>query len=433
MNPQNTTIRNTVPSSVSDVVLLAKRLEIDELKHLQSRAHLVGVISHMVHALQAERGASSIYIASRGQRFEATRLKLVSESESVQRLLRDLILEESRASASSNARIVALLAWVLLGLDALSDLRARITSLRLSGSESVAAFSRIIAGLIALIFEVADASVDPDISRLLVSLFNLVEGKEFAGQERAVGALHFGSGRCDGPLKERLLYLIDAQARSFEVFLQFADASLHRKWADIENEDYTAELLRLRELLRAAPPGAVLDPALSDPWFACCSNRITAIWSIQRDLVEALQQHCATLIAKAEEALLDSEGLLRSLREAQPPRADAVDRFFDPQLAVEQSLSFAAAAPESSQQRPHSLIELLQAQSRHLADMEAELVSAKRALAERKVIERAKGVIMVRFGLSEDEAYTRMRKASMDRNMRLADMAEFLLAKAIPF
>jgi AmiR/NasT family two-component response regulator len=65
--------------------------------------------------------------------------------------------------------------------------------------------------------------------------------------------------------------------------------------------------------------------------------------------------------------------------------------------------------------------------------MEAELTSAKRALAERKVIERAKGVIMVRFGLSEDEAYTRMRKASMDRNMRLVDMAEFLLAKAIPF
>ncbi|HQA27528.1 MAG TPA: nitrate- and nitrite sensing domain-containing protein [Candidatus Competibacteraceae bacterium] len=433
MNPQSdTTIHDTVPLSVSDIVLLAKRLEIDELKRLQSRAHLVGVISHMVHALQAERGASSIYIASRGTRFEATRLKLVGESESVQHLLRDLILEESRNAASANARIVALLAWVLLGLDALSDLRARITSLRLSGSESVAAFSRIIAGLIALIFEVADASVDPDISRLLVSLFNLVEGKELAGQERAVGALHFGSGHCDGPLNERLLYLIDAQARSFEVFLQFADAPLCRKWADIENEDYTAKLLQLRGLLRAAPPGTKLDPALSDPWFACCSSRITAIWSIQRDLVAALQQHCATLIVKAEEALLDSEGLLRSLREAQPARADAVDRFFDPQLAIEQSLSFAAASPESSQQ-PRSLIELLQAQSRHLADVEAELASAKRALAERKVIERAKGMIMARFGLSEDEAYTQLRKASMDRNTRLVDMAEVLLAKTAPF
>ena len=42
--------------------------------------------------------------------------------------------------------------------------------------------------------------------------------------------LHFGAGRCDGPLKERLfLPDRDAQARSFEVFLQFADASLHRE------------------------------------------------------------------------------------------------------------------------------------------------------------------------------------------------------------
>ncbi|MCP5419026.1 MAG: nitrate- and nitrite sensing domain-containing protein [Gammaproteobacteria bacterium] len=430
MNHENTTDRDPAPSSVSDVVLLAKRLEIDELKRLQSRAHLVGVLSHMVHALQAERGASSIFIASRGQRFDATRLKLVSESDSVQHLLRDLILEESRRSSSANAKIVALLAWVLLGLDALSDLRARVANLGLSGGESVAAYSRLIAGLIALIFEVADASVDPAISRLLVSLFNLVEGKEFAGQERAVGALHFGSGRCDGPLKERLLHLLDAQERSFGIFLKFADSAQQRKWDAMASQDFTAEQERLRELLRAAQPGAPLDPALSDMWFECCSSRITAIWSIQRDLVEALHQGCAALIAQAEGALLDSEGLLRSLREAQPARANTVYRFFDPQFPVEQSLSFAAASRESSAQ-PRSLIELLQAQSRHLADMEAELASAKRALAERKVIERAKGMIMARHSLSEDEAYALMRKVSMNQNMRLADVAETLLTEAV--
>ena len=56
------------------------------------------------------------------------------------------------------------------------------------------------------------------------------------------------------------------------------------------------------------------------------------------------------------------------------------------------------------------------------------VASAKRALAERKVIERAKGVLMARHDISEDAAYTQLRKVSMDRNVRLVDVAEALLA-----
>jgi len=71
--------------TVSDIVLAAKQLEIEELKRLQSRSHLVGVISHLIHALQAERGASSIYLASSGKRFGETRRKLIGESQAVER------------------------------------------------------------------------------------------------------------------------------------------------------------------------------------------------------------------------------------------------------------------------------------------------------------------------------------------------------------
>jgi len=71
---------------------------------------------------------------------------------------------------------------------------------------------------------------------------------------------------------------------------------------------------------------------------------------------------------------------------------------------------------------------LLQAQSRHLADAESELASTKRALAERKIIERAKGLMMARYHLSEDDAYKRMRKVSMDQNMRLVEVAESMFS-----
>jgi AmiR/NasT family two-component response regulator len=75
-----------------------------------------------------------------------------------------------------------------------------------------------------------------------------------------------------------------------------------------------------------------------------------------------------------------------------------------------------------------SLVDLLQAQSTRLANMESELEAARRALHERKVIERAKGALMARMGLTEEAAFRALQKASMDHNRRLLDVAEATLA-----
>jgi hypothetical protein len=412
--------------SVPYVVLVAKQLEIQELKRLQTRSHLVGAIGHLIHVLQSERGASSIFLASLGERFEATRLAITRESEEVEHSLRRMIEDELGYSSHSNAKIISLMAWVLLGLDALPELRKRIGEQQLSGSESVAAFSRLIAGLISLIFELADAAIDPDITRLLVALFNLIEGKESAGQERAMGALAFGSGHCDAPLQQRISHLIDVQQRTFRIFLEFVDESMQEKWRAMEATPYVEEIHRLRGILTNADEDKDLDSNLSDSWFESCSERITAIWSIQCDMVERLQSRCAALISDAEHDLLDSTGLLQALRESPPARAGVIDRFFDPELPVEQSLSFRPASG-ANQDGSHTVIELLQAQSLRLANMEVELDKAKQSLNERKIIERAKGILMARYNLSEDEAYKKLRTASMDKNLRLVDVAESVL------
>ncbi|HXH84554.1 MAG TPA: ANTAR domain-containing protein [Candidatus Tectomicrobia bacterium] len=52
----------------------------------------------------------------------------------------------------------------------------------------------------------------------------------------------------------------------------------------------------------------------------------------------------------------------------------------------------------------------------------------RQALEDRKVIDRAKGRLMDRFGLSEDQAFHRLRKASMDARRPMADIARAVLA-----
>ena len=53
-----------------------------------------------------------------------------------------------------------------------------------------------------------------------------------------------------------------------------------------------------------------------------------------------------------------------------------------------------------------------------------ELRVAQTKLADRKVIDRAKGILMDQKRVSEEEAYRLLRKLAMDRNARLLDVAQ---------
>jgi AmiR/NasT family two-component response regulator len=70
------------------------------------------------------------------------------------------------------------------------------------------------------------------------------------------------------------------------------------------------------------------------------------------------------------------------------------------------------------------------ARARHeeLAALRGEVDSLSEALAARKVIERAKGLLMVKEGLSEQEAFERLRRASQISGRPLKVVAEALIA-----
>src|SRR5687768_16436486 len=65
-----------------------------------------------------------------------------------------------------------------------------------------------------------------------------------------------------------------------------------------------------------------------------------------------------------------------------------------------------------------------------LSDLRGEIADLKEALEARKIVERAKGILMRRFQLAEDEAYRRLQKISRDRRQPLKDTAQQLIAAA---
>jgi response regulator NasT len=62
--------------------------------------------------------------------------------------------------------------------------------------------------------------------------------------------------------------------------------------------------------------------------------------------------------------------------------------------------------------------------------LQAELDRTRSALEDRKKIERAKGIVMMQRGIGEPAAYGLMRKAAMNQNRRLAEIADSIIAAA---
>ena len=60
-------------------------------------------------------------------------------------------------------------------------------------------------------------------------------------------------------------------------------------------------------------------------------------------------------------------------------------------------------------------------------DLKKEVEETKKKLEERKVIERAKGIVMVKYTLSEEEAYKKMRDLSMQKRISMSKLAEIII------
>ena len=78
--------------------------------------------------------------------------------------------------------------------------------------------------------------------------------------------------------------------------------------------------------------------------------------------------------------------------------------------------------------RVKTIVDVAIARFREYQALRRELEETRSQLADRKQIDRAKGLLMKHRSLSEEQAYNAMRKMAMDRSQRLAEVASNIIA-----
>ncbi|EWH02261.1 nitrate regulatory protein [Halomonas sp. BC04] len=410
-----------------DLLLAAKRCEIDDLLHLATICELVGDISHFIHVLQKERGASNIYLASRGERFADRRREHVQDCRAMEQAMRQRldILGKSGGRLATSARLLSRIAHVWHGLDRLDELRREIETLQIPTDEATVLFNRLISGLLSVVFDAADTARDPDITLALVAIFHLMQGKELAGQERACGAAGFTATGFDEAHRQLLQQLIEAQQRCFDTFLEFATPQARQHWEQEMPSRTLAGIHQLREMACRSDPLTEPASSLGETWYELATRRIDAIKEVEDYLNRELATLCQEKVIATRDAIANPANLYAELATGTPSSAcQQLVELFDGNASQELG-ELTAQIMDSPLNR--SLIDLMRAQAGRLQGISDDLESTRKALRKRKLVERAKGLIMASQQMTEEEAYRFLRKSSMDQGKSMSELATTIL------
>jgi response regulator NasT len=83
-----------------------------------------------------------------------------------------------------------------------------------------------------------------------------------------------------------------------------------------------------------------------------------------------------------------------------------------------------------SKERIKAILDVAVARFEEMQSLRTQLAEAHQKLGDRKLVERAKGLLMKTRNLGEDDAYALLRRMAMDRKLKLAEVAQKLVDAA---
>ncbi len=122
------------------------------------------------------------------------------------------------------------------------------------------------------------------------------------------------------------------------------------------------------------------------------------------------------------------ESIFALTRTVRRPIAMFVDR--SDQYAIEAAVDAGVSAyvvDGLKQERVKPIVDMAISRFKAFSRMAQDLEEARSELADRKIVDRAKGILMRSKGLSEDEAYRLLRNTAMNQNRKISDIAQSLV------
>ena len=273
-----------------------------EMAKLNQMAQGVTEISRLVHHLQRERGASAVFVGSKGAQLR-TELPAQRKLTDEQRVAATVFLSEVGAMAPSEefkeavGRSVAAVAQ-------LDGKRSEIDGFRISAPESNTYFTETIAKLLVVTGEIAKVSKHGETTVAISAYVSFMQGKERAGQERAVGAAGVSQGKFDIAGYVRLLGLRAAQETYLGTFIEAATPAQRGVFQQTMSGKVVETVVKMREIIAKGGMSGEMQGLDGKAWFDATTARIDLLKAVEDRIAADLIALTTAIHANATRMLI---------------------------------------------------------------------------------------------------------------------------------
>ncbi|MGK0289847.1 MAG: methyl-accepting chemotaxis protein [bacterium] len=257
--------------------------------------------SALVHELQKERGASGGFIGSKGKKFKE--ILPSQRSQTNRQITRLKVFLQKFNKEKFGVSLKTDLDNALNQLSRIDTKRNQVSMLQIPIKQAVSYYTRLNTSFLELINYGIRLSSNAEVSKRLSAYVNFLQGKERAGQDRALMSNVFSRGSFTSIEFIRFNTLLAEQATYQRVFLGIAFPENQSFYEGKLNGEYINEVNRMRNIANqfAKKGNFGID---SESWFKAITGKINLLKSVENELSKNLIKRSRFFKKSAQQTLI---------------------------------------------------------------------------------------------------------------------------------
>ncbi len=261
---------------------------VSEMEHILSLSQLSVKISALVHETQKERGATGVFMGSRGSRFQNELNAQKSTTDS--KILELKALISSIEADITGTKIESILQKAISQTDQIDEHREKVKKFSITDFQGLSFYTNHNRLMLNVINDISKLTRQADMGKTNMAYVNFLQGKERAGIERAVLSQTFAKDRFgDGALR-KFGSLVSAQVSYFDVFKSLANSDQIEFFENRMSAPQVIEVQRMRDIAfsmgEVKTEGFGVEPEV---WFKTITQKINLMKSVENRLSTDIQ------------------------------------------------------------------------------------------------------------------------------------------------
>jgi methyl-accepting chemotaxis protein len=296
-----------IPCVVASLLALEwareRRGSSEQARALERMAELAVVIGDLLHETQRERGASSVFLSSKGAKF-AEQVKTQRASTDKVRLRFVEVLEDQRSYWPSH--VVATLELANSSLRDIESRRREVSAMEITPAEEMAYYTELNERLLDSIGSLVANTADVSLRGTATAYLYFLHAKEKTGLERAQLSNVFGTDAFAGGQLAVVAGLVASQTAYLNVFAKLAPPVLLASYEALLNDPAVAEVRRMEQVAMGRATGFGID---SGAWFTTMTKKIDLLKKVEDLLSAAVRDGARSVRDDARVSLIAAAAL----------------------------------------------------------------------------------------------------------------------------